>query len=123
MVTDGSSLVKPMRAEPRMKVLLAAELRTETGGTTCRIIDLSRSGACLELDGPVAIGSEVTLQRGAMRTRGQVVWLRGRRCGVRFEEQIRATDLLVQMSESRKSQVTPEPLPLSAAAIALSPSS
>ena len=115
MSIDGDSCIKPMRGEPRMKVLLAAELRTETRSVPCRVIDLSRSGACLELDGPVVTGSQVALYRGAMEAKGQVVWLRGRRCGVSFDQSIRATDLLVQMSESRKSKQPPQPLPIAAA--------
>ena len=99
-----------------MRVLLPAELRTETRNATCRVVDLSRGGACLELDSPVPPGREVILHSGAMRTSGKVMWLDGRRCGVRFHSPIRATELLVQMSQSRKSRVPPEFVPLTAAA-------
>ena len=104
------------RVEPRMPVLLAAELRSETSRTRCRVIDLSRGGACVELDGPMAPGREITLHSGTMQARGKVVWLDGRRCGVRFAQPIRATELLVQMSQSRKTQAKPEAVPLNGGA-------
>jgi len=103
----GNSRCDTLRAEPRMSVLLPAELRTETGATLCRLVDLSRGGACLELDSPIPPGRKVVLHRGAFQSSGVVVWLRGRRCGVRFEQPLRATDLLVQMSQSRQSRLKP----------------
>lgn len=119
----GSSRCEILRAEPRMSVLLDAELRSESAGTTCRLLDLSRGGACLELDSPISPGREVVLHCGAMQAKGVVVWLRGRRCGIRFERQIRATDLLVQMSQSRKSEVKQRPVRVSGGASFPSPSS
>jgi hypothetical protein len=116
MTSDGKASVEPVRVEPRMRVLLPAELRTETSSTPCRVLDMSRGGACLELDGPIALGREVLLHSGAMSRAGKVMWLDGRRCGIRFAQQMRATELLVQMSHSRKSKVEPAPLPVSAGA-------
>ena len=115
----GSRGCDTARAEPRMAVALAAELRTESGSTSCRLVDLSRGGACLEIDSPVLRGREIVLHRGAMQAKGVVVWLRGDRCGVRFDKPIRANDLLVQMSQSRKSQARA----VSGGANSLSPSS
>ena len=116
MTNNGKASVEPVRAEPRMRVVLPAELRSETSRTHCRVLDMSRGGACLELEGSVALGREVTLHSGAMTVAGKVMWLDGRRCGVRFTKQMRATELLVQMSQSRKSQVAPAALSFSAAA-------
>ena len=87
-----------------MPVALPAELRTESGSASCRMVDLSRGGACLEIGSPILRGRAIVLHRDAMQANGVVVWLRGGRCGVRFDKPIRATDLLVQMSQSRKSQ-------------------
>lgn len=100
----GSSRCETARVEPRMAVALAAELRTESGSTSCRLVNLSRGGACVEVDSPILRGRQIVLHRGAMKAKGVVVWLRGDRCGVRFDQPIRATDLLVQMSQSRNSQ-------------------
>ena len=99
-----------------MRVQLSAELRTETSRNQCRIIDLSRGGACLELDAPIALGRKVMLHSGALCRPGMVLWVDGLLCGVRFVEPIRATELLVQMSQSRKSNVAPAPIPFSGGA-------
>jgi hypothetical protein len=62
------------------------------------------------------------MRRGSLRTQGKIMWSRGKRFGVRFEEPIRATELLVQMSQSRSATVPaqrPRELSLS---VPLSPS-
>lgn len=110
--------VQQLRSEPRMKVLLTGDLRTPKGTIVCRLLDISRGGACLEADEPQEVGARVALNRGQLAVNGTVVWSRGRRCGVRFEGSIRATDLFVQMSASRRAQ----PAPVNVAAIPLSPS-
>ena len=106
-----------------MRVQLPAELRTETSRSQCRIVDLSRGGACLELGVPITLGRKVTLHSGALCRPGMVLWVDGRLCGVRFVEPIRATELLVQMSQSRKSSVGPAPIPFSGGASSRSRSS
>lgn len=105
-----------MRAEPRMRVQLPAELRTETSRSQCRIIDLSRGGACLELEAPAVLGRKVTLHSGALCRAGVVLWVDGALCGVRFVQPMRATELLVQMSQSRKFNVAPAPIPFTGGA-------
>ena len=115
-MSDGRRCAEPVRVEPRMRVQLTAELRTESSRSRCRIVDLSRGGACLELDSPVALGRKVSLHSGALSCSGTVLWVDGQLCGVRFLEPLRATELLVQMSQSRKSNVAPTPIPFSGGA-------
>ncbi len=103
---DGRAAVKQMRVEPRMKVLLAGELRGPRGPSACRITDLSRGGACVEVEVRFSIGEEVTLARGSLEVGGVVAWVSGRRCGLCFRTPIRATELLVQMSHSRQAAVS-----------------
>jgi len=74
MATNASGFRQCERAEPRMPILLAAELRTETGRAAARLTNLSRTGACVELDQPLLPGREVTLLSGALATDAQVVW-------------------------------------------------
>jgi hypothetical protein len=91
------------RGDPRMKVLLSGELRSRLGTFMCRVHDLSRGGACVEADMPHATGERVTFIRAGLEVKGTVGWSNGRRFGVIFDERIRATELLVQMSHSRQS--------------------
>jgi hypothetical protein len=92
---------KQLRAEPRMKVLLTGELSSRRGTFSCRVVDISRGGACIDADRAHEEGEDVCFRRNGLQTRGRVVWSRGRRFGIRFDEPIRATELLVQMSHSR----------------------
>lgn len=99
-----------MRSEARMKVLLAGELGTPGGVVPCRLLDISRGGACMDAERPQRVGTAVALQRGPLSARGIVAWARGRRCGMRFDDPIRATDLFVQLSASRQAQGSPQPV-------------
>lgn len=89
-----------------MKVLLVVEVRF--GGVTmpCRILDLSRGGACVEGERRPAVGDSVALARGMLNARGTVTWIKGTRFGACFTEPLRATELLVQMSQSREAEAS-----------------
>jgi hypothetical protein len=84
-----------------MKVMLTGQVSSRRGATACRVVDISRGGACLDAERAHAIGEEVAFTRGTLQAKGRIVWSRGKRFGVRFNEPIRATELLVQMSHSR----------------------
>lgn len=92
---------KQLRAEPRMKVMLTGELSSRRGAFPCRVLDISRGGACLDADRAHEAGEEVCFRRGELQAKARIMWARGRRFGIRFDEPIRATELLIQMSHSR----------------------
>ncbi len=93
--------VKQLRTEPRMKVLLTGELSSRRGEVACRIVDISRGGVSLDADRAHEVGEEICFRRGTLQAKGRIMWSRGKRFGIRFDEPIRATELLVQMSHSR----------------------
>lgn len=107
----GGESLKQLRSEPRMKVLLTGEVSSPRGRSACRIVDISRGGACLDADQNHGIGDDVALRRGPLHVRGRIVWSRGRRFGVQFDCPIRATELLVQMSQSRIAAAGAQPVP------------
>jgi hypothetical protein len=109
-VITGSAAARvsaQLRAEPRMKVMLGGDLLTAFGTQPCRVLDLSRNGACLDTAEPRRVGEQLTLQRGALAATGTIMWVRGRRFGMRFDAPIRATELFVQLSASRDAQPAP----------------
>ena len=110
--------MKQLRSEPRMKVLLTGEVSGRRGPVACRVVDISRGGACLDAERVHEVDEEVAFTRGTLQAKGRIVWSRGKRFGVRFHEPIRATELLVQMSHSRSAaqSTTQRPPRLSAAA-------
>jgi hypothetical protein len=84
-----------------MKVMLTAEVSSCRGPTVCRVLDISRGGACLDANSAHEVGEEVAFKRGTLQAKARIVWSRGKRFGIQFNEPIRATELLVQMSHSR----------------------
>ncbi|HEY0116718.1 MAG TPA: PilZ domain-containing protein [Allosphingosinicella sp.] len=111
--------IQQLRAEARIKVLLSGELRGMRGAVACRVHDISRGGACVDADQVHQVGESVTFHRGPLKVSGTIMWSRGKRFGLSFDEPIRATELFVQMSHSRKAAGQSGPSgaqPLSAAA-------
>ena len=50
----------------------------------CRIIDISASGACLEVSTPSAVPQRFELHHAGSRKKCNVIWKRGYRVGVSF---------------------------------------
>ena len=101
VVIEASNGVKHLRRERRFVVDLAAVLRGEAAEVPVRLLDLSRGGALGACPRPPATSSIVTLVRGALAIEARVVWAARDRFGLEFASPIRATDLLVQLSQSR----------------------
>ena len=114
--------VKHLRGEARVSVALSGELLGAGGRMACRIIDLSRSGVCIEAERPQPRGTRVSIRRGTLDAAGEITWTRGRRAGVRFDQPIRATELFLQLSDSRAEAQAASAPPLSPGATPPSPS-
>jgi PilZ domain-containing protein len=50
----------------------------------CAIIDISASGACLEVSSPVTLPKKIEFFSGGTKKKCNVVWKSGRRFGVAF---------------------------------------
>jgi hypothetical protein len=50
----------------------------------CRLVDISRGGACLEIFPMVALPDRFELLHGGVRKKSRLVWRRGIRIGVAF---------------------------------------
>jgi hypothetical protein len=107
-----------------MKVLLSGELRSRRGPSGCRVHDISKGGACFDADRAHDVGETVTFNRGDFKVSGTIMWSRGRRFGIKFEQPIRATEIFVQISQSRQARAPApaRPAPVSAAASVRFPS-
>ena len=51
---------------------------------SCRLIDLSSGGACLESQSDVPVPARLTFLHGGVKKRARLVWKKGRRFGVAF---------------------------------------
>jgi hypothetical protein len=75
------------RATQRRRVLKAGTISFGGGGAiTCRIRNLSETGAALDVESPVGIPDQLTLLVEAEHTSRhcQVVWRKEKKIGVRF---------------------------------------
>jgi hypothetical protein len=50
----------------------------------CRLVDISRGGACLEVSPTVTLPERFELLHGGVRKKSRMVWRRGMRTGVAF---------------------------------------
>ena len=103
MATEaGSSSKAETRREQRFAVRLVATLGTDAGELPVRLLDLSRTGARVEMRCPPAVGARVTLCRERMEAGARVIWARAGRCGLAFHAPIKATELFFQVGRSRE---------------------
>ena len=72
----------------RSKVMLAAVVVVNFDWIDVRIRDLSRSGALIEGNLAIPVGTQVELKRNEHSIPGEVVWSSGNRCGVAFASKI-----------------------------------
>jgi len=91
------------RREQRFAVDLPAILRGGEEEVNVRLLDLSRAGALAACPFPPPALTKVTLLRGALAIEARVAWARRGRFGLEFARPIRATELLVQLSQNRTS--------------------
>lgn len=86
---SGSDFMYPRRfarVRPTGKVSSAAKVIVGPKAPLidCTVIDYSAGGACLQLDGQVALPPRFELVHGVTRKRCRIVWRAGRRVGVAF---------------------------------------
>lgn len=73
------------RADMRSNMFVMATLYSDRGSAPVRIRNMSRGGALIESAVVPPEGSRVRLSRGSLSVRGEVVWRRDNRAGIRFD--------------------------------------
>lgn len=73
------------RDHARAEVSREVRLHLPSGIRTGYLLDLSRSGSRLELAPPPAVGTPALMRWDEFEAFGEVVWVRGETCGVRFD--------------------------------------
>lgn len=87
--------MEEQRAKPRRKVLKGGIIEFPNGGgLSCRVRNVSDTGACLEIESPQGIPNKFFLLiDGDKRGRqARVVWREGRKLGVAYAEAEGAPD-------------------------------
>lgn len=69
-------------------MLMTANVQSASGELTVKLRNLSEDGALVEADTLPADGSAVVFQRGELVVVGRIVWIRGKRAGIAFDEKL-----------------------------------
>ena len=73
--------IRPSGLVSKTAVLI---LDPKAPGVTCKVVDISRGGACLELIAPVALPRRFMVVHGGTRKHCSLVWQKALRFGVCF---------------------------------------
>ena len=76
------------RADQRSHVFLTAVLRAGPKTFPVRVRNISIHGALLEGNGLPSANQIVALGRGSLSASGQIAWIAGQHCGIRFSKPI-----------------------------------
>lgn len=76
------------RKQGRTKVITGVTFASGARLLAVRLRDVSLSGMQLELPNPPELGSEVTISKGKLQTKGVLVRIEGSRCGIKLHENI-----------------------------------
>lgn len=96
------------RSAPRVRLSVPARIETIRGFYRVTLVNLSRTGAQIEIEDLPAIGSDVVLKCGTIDAFATVRWARGGRCGLHFDEPIDQTDVLLQRHAAEAAARSPK---------------
>lgn len=109
-VEGQSPTGKDGRQSQRFRVLLNAELITTTEEQPVKVRDISRTGAMMEGQRPIAKARDVILRRGNVEIFAEIVWTDGKQCGVQFDEELSEEEMLAFVHEAaRRAAFVPAP--------------
>ena len=86
------------RGMSRLRLAVPATVLLLSGTYRGTLLDLSRSGARLELEAVPRIGSEVVVQAVGFEAFGTIVWLGGKQVGIRFDRLV-SEERMIAMRE------------------------
>ena len=83
------------RGDARARLSLPATLESVRGVFRVKIINISCSGAMVEVPELLKVGSDVVLQRGELDAFAVVVWAGSGRCGLQFYDQLTDEEVIL----------------------------
>lgn len=83
---SDASLSRTRRLHGRARLGMAARLVTFSGTSTCTLVDLSYTGACIEVVAEPRIGAMIVVESPSVELFGTVRWVRGGFCGFEFDQ-------------------------------------
>jgi len=85
---------------PRIPLWLAASVRSGLAQHNAKLLNVSRGGALIETATPLASGTHVRVDCGALQASGRVVWSSDGQAGVKFADVLCETLVCQQQSRS-----------------------
>lgn len=82
------------RHEPRTSLFVMATLYADSGSWPIKVRDMSSVGALIEGAVIPLPGTSVRVARGTLSAKGEIVWCRGLRAGLRFDARLSVSDWL-----------------------------
>jgi hypothetical protein len=79
---------------------MAVSLSTTSRHRTAILLDISATGARLQIERPPAVGQPLYLSAGPLELFGEVRWITVDECGMAFEEALTATQVSRVLVES-----------------------
>lgn len=89
------------RVAPREPVLLTAALLTVGCSRPVILLDLSETGAQMQVHQPLRCGQQVWIKAPPIEVFGTVVWVEGEQCGIAFDESLPEEDLALLQATGR----------------------
>lgn len=83
---DDAPHLAGRRGKARLRTQMAGELLLPYGRSQCLVLDLSQTGAQLELPDPPRAGADAILYWNGFELFGTVRWAGERQCGVSFDD-------------------------------------
>jgi PilZ domain-containing protein len=92
------------RDSPRAHIVLPATVDALSGRQHISLLDISRTGACLEGKDLPVVGKDVVLKTGEVDTFGSIIWAIDGRCGISFDEPISTKELMALRQAAASSE-------------------
>ena len=80
------------RSQGRARLGLAARLVTFSGTSNCTLVDLSYTGACIQVASEPRVGSMIVVENKVRELFGTVRWARGGFAGFEFDDPLSLTE-------------------------------
>jgi hypothetical protein len=113
LVENGASFEDvTARRSPRVRVLINARIITTTDEQPVKLRDISAGGTLVQSEQPLAAGKDVILRRGSTELFARIVWAKGKKCGLQFEDTLSEAELLGFIHQPPRAHAQmPQPLP------------
>jgi hypothetical protein len=100
---DTAEDIRRLRTKPRLKLFEPTSMAGPAGTVRAHLLDLSATGALVHAAEPPTAGGTVRLYVGGAARAATVMWVEGRRFGVRFRLALSDAEVAAALAAERLS--------------------